>query len=322
MTIHFPDLSHFEAGVPLAGVPALLTKATQGLGYTDPTYATYKAAAHAAGIPFGGYHYVTLDDPQAQARHAFSVLGSTPTMWDVEKWSGTLAHLLAVHDAFVKLGGRAVFAYIPHWYWEQIGRPDLRPLLARGLLLISSQYTSYSDTGPGWAPYGGVTPTIWQYTDAGPVNGRHVDMNAFRGTATELARLFTPSSHPDQGVDMTTVDLTPAAIAAVRDAILAAPIFVRPAGEQTTDGLSLAWAARGAYIRAGQVANVDDPAGAAAIAAIQQAVAGLPAAVAAAVAALPGAAPGAELTAADVETAVAEVLGRTSAGFIVAPPAD
>jgi hypothetical protein len=318
MAIRFHDVSHHNGDYHPDG--PTLAKATEGLSFIDERYTTTRARTLAGGWPFAGYHFLDGGNPDGQAVHAFSVIGRTPAMLDVEEpvtgRPPTLAETVAFVDHYRDLGGVLNVLYLPRWFWAgRWGSPSLAPLAARGLALISSNYTLYTDTGPGWAPYGGMVPAIWQYTST------PIDTSAFRGTVDELRRLFAGGGGaPDQGVDMTTVDLTPAAIAAVRDAILAAPIFVRPAGEQTTDGLSLAWAARGAYIRAGQVANVDDPAGAAAIAAIQQAVAGLPAAVAAAVAALPGAAPGAELTAADVETAVAEVLGRASASFIVAPP--
>jgi glycosyl hydrolase family 25 len=191
VTIHFPDLSHFRPGVPLAGVAALLTKATQGVDNVDPTYAGYKAQATADGVIFAGFHYVTTDDVQAQAAHAFAVIGpDVPAMWDFEKGGGTVAHMYGVHDAYVALGGTATLGYAPHWYLESLGSPSITGFKPRGLALISSAYTGYSDTGEGWNGYGGMTPTIWQYTDAGDCNGHSVDMNAFKGSLDELAAVI------------------------------------------------------------------------------------------------------------------------------------
>src|SRR6185369_10441485 len=106
-------------------------------------YQEIKRRTLAGGWPFVAYHYVTTEDATAQARHALAVIGKdTPVMWDVEKGGGSFAHLLAVHDAFTKLGGHARLAYLPKWYWARpdFGRPDLAPLKARGLLLVSSNY--------------------------------------------------------------------------------------------------------------------------------------------------------------------------------------
>ena len=80
--------------------------------------------------------------------------------------------------------------YLPQWYWQQIGSPDLRPFGASGVHLVSSNYTSYSDNGPGWAPYGGVTPLVWQYTDAHAINGFKVDHNAVKVPLSQFLSLI------------------------------------------------------------------------------------------------------------------------------------
>jgi len=48
---------------------------------------------------------------------------------------------------------------------------------------VASNYTTYSDTGPGWAAYGGVSPIQWQFTDN--LNGTGADGNAYKGTADQ-----------------------------------------------------------------------------------------------------------------------------------------
>jgi hypothetical protein len=79
---------------------------------------------------------------------------------------------------------------LPHWYYQEIGSPDLTPLADAGLSLVSSNYTAYSDTGPGWAGYGGMTPVVWQYTDSQPYGGQSVDFNAYLGTIEEFQALI------------------------------------------------------------------------------------------------------------------------------------
>jgi hypothetical protein len=49
--------------------------------------------------------------------------------------------------------------------------------------LVSSYYTTYSDTGPGWGSYGGATPVWWQFTNNWQNSG--CDGNAFKGTPDE-----------------------------------------------------------------------------------------------------------------------------------------
>jgi len=353
MAIFFPDLSHYEAGVSLAGVPALITKATQGRDYIDPTYAGYKAAAN--GLPFAGYHWVesgALSSIADQAAHALAVIGrSTPMMADIEVLTSSTGHqswptfdeALDWCRRVLAGGGQLTLAYIPKWFWSgHWGGTSLKPFADLGLALISSQYTTYSDTGPGWAPYGGWTPTIWQYTNAGPLNGRTVDMNAFKGTATELRRLFTLDNNPpDQGVDMALTDADAALVAAKVWGTVIGSAVVSPATDPTH--ATALQAARDNYIRLNTVANVQIPGldsevdgltaaetdEAAAIAAVRAEqdlihaeLASLPAAV---VALLPAAGDGTPLTVADVQAAVAAavtgVISRTTAALTVAPPA-
>lgn len=187
MTIFYPDISSFQAGVSLKGALAVSCKATQGTGYTNPDYARAEKNAAANGAFFFAYHFLMAGNGAAQAQHCFSVTGKTPVMLDVEE-DGTSRPGVADVVAFVRtlraLGGVIHLVYLPHWYWQQIGSPPLAELPQLGLALVSSAYTSYTDadSGTGWQPYGGVTPAVWQYTDALSFNGYSVDFNAFRGT--------------------------------------------------------------------------------------------------------------------------------------------
>lgn len=197
MTLHFADVSNWQAGMSLAGMPAVIAKATESDNYRDPYYAGYKAQAQAMGVPFSAYHYLHHDNIQAQAQFAFAMIGpGTPCMLDVEVVSGgadpTYTDVDQFLTAYRALGGLSTLLYLPQWFWSgHWGGPDLKPLAARGLALISSNYTTYSDTGPGWNSYGGVAPSIWQYTSTATINGRaNVDMNAYKGTQDQLRALF------------------------------------------------------------------------------------------------------------------------------------
>lgn len=202
--LQFPDVSHYQSGLSLKGAPACIAKATQGSTYRDPGYPGFKAQAAAFGVPFAAYHWVDTSDLAAQAANAHAVIGSTPTMWDAEAAGATVPRLVELTARYRALGGNPRLVYLPHWWWQDhLGSPDLRPLTAAGLGLVSSSYPAagYTDAGPGWAAYGGVTPVIWQYTDKQPFGGQRVDFNAYRGTATQLATLLGAGAPTKQQED-------------------------------------------------------------------------------------------------------------------------
>lgn len=211
MTIEFPDLSHYRPGIDVKPLEGLITKATQGTGNTDPSYAGYRDDAIAAGIPFEGYHWLNPDDWAAQAKHAFAVAGpKIPLMIDDEDTRKTAAgrwispvDTAAFISAYRGLGGIVTLWYYPKWIWEQRGRPSMAPVMDLGLKLVSSSYPKggYTENGPGWEPYGGYTPTIWQYTSSATLQGHHdVDMNAFKGTQEQLRAVFMGEDPEDMPV--------------------------------------------------------------------------------------------------------------------------
>jgi hypothetical protein len=212
MTIWYPDVSNHEGAMPLAsGTVACFAKASEGTGYADPFYAHFKAEAARVGALFGAYHFLKQGNAAAQARFAFSIVGpGVPMMIDFEPEYDangnpvslpTIADAIGFRDTYRQLGGLVRLNYLPRWYWQQLGSPSLAPLA--DLVLVASDYTTYSDTGPGWAPYGPGEPEpgVWQYTDKLPYSGQQVDFNAFRGTIEEFSALLHGGDMP-----LTTAD--------------------------------------------------------------------------------------------------------------------
>jgi hypothetical protein len=200
MTIFFPDISSYEHGLTIQpGTVAVIAKATEGTYYRDAEYENFKAQAARIGAIFSAYHFLKAGGGAAQADYCHAMVGSTPVMLDVETEGAskpTVADCAAFIARMRELGGRVWGAYFPRWFWGQVGG-DLGSL---GVAIVSSAYTSYSDSGPGWQPYGGVTPTIWQFTSSWSYGGQSVDLNAYRGTVDELAALIngtTPTRAPD-----------------------------------------------------------------------------------------------------------------------------
>ena len=211
ITIFFPDLSHYQAGLRIQpGTAAVLAKATEGTGFIDASYQDFKNQAASVGAVFGAYHYLRDGNAYGQAQFCYNVVGRTPLMLDWEANSGNVSNAVSFITAYRSLGGIINLYYLPHWYWQgTLGSPSLLPLNNLGLGLVSSNYTTYSDSGPGWNSYGGATPVQWQYSDNYPYGGQHVDFNAFRGSQAEYAQLlgattpFPPAPSYSQFVSMT-----------------------------------------------------------------------------------------------------------------------
>jgi peptidoglycan hydrolase-like protein with peptidoglycan-binding domain len=203
MTIFYPDVSSYQAGISFAGCAIAMVKATENDNYRNPDYAAAKTRAAQAGAYFCAYHFLHAGNGAGQAQYAFGVVGAgVPLMIDFEpayNANGTLASAPQISDAvdfineYRALGGVVYLLYLPHWYWQgDLGQASLTSVIDLGMLLVSSDYTGYSDTGPGWATYGGMTPLVWQYTSTATLNGVvNVDMNAYKGSLADFEAQVT-----------------------------------------------------------------------------------------------------------------------------------
>jgi hypothetical protein len=205
-------VASYQAGLNLAEVKAegfdfVIAKVTQGSWYVDPAWSGFRDGARVNGLILVGYHYVTSDPPAAQAENLVSHLGDStiPVMLDFEAGSGDLNNFRAVAHAITAAGGHVVLSYIPHWYWQRIGSPDLTGVPG----LVASDYvggTGYAsalypgDQSSFWAGYGGAKPVILQFTDAAQVAGQTVDADAYRGSTDQLRQLLMTGDEmtPDQ----------------------------------------------------------------------------------------------------------------------------
>lgn len=211
-----PDLGAVTAFVNALvgeGFSWLECKASQGSDFIDPIFSTAYAAAQANELPIVAYHYLDTSDATAQAQNAANAVGGTNVAWmfDFEDDSGSYDNFQAVLAAFQAAGLNVVLSYIPEWYWEDIGDPDLASVVG----LIASSYVEGSGYASalypgsdwsGWQPYGSDTPVILQFTDAALVAGISVDANAFQGSLSELQTLLgVPVTQPS--TDSTTAEI-------------------------------------------------------------------------------------------------------------------
>lgn len=200
------DISRYQAGIDLHKVRAegydfVIMKASQGVR-TDPQFKRNLDQARSAGLLSAAYHYQEGNlNAAAQADHiARTVPRDCPVILDVEKGGGSVS---LTRDHTNRLRGKGFHVpllYLPKWYWQQIGSPDLRglpplwysryPLAAAGT--ASQVYARHRAWLDGmWGGYGGLGVQILQFSDSGTVAGRHpVDLNAYRGTRAQLAALL------------------------------------------------------------------------------------------------------------------------------------
>lgn len=203
------ECQSFIASLGAQGYSWVEAKVSEGNYYSDPFWPATLQACQSASLPVIGYHYANASsDPASQVQTFIGNHGGNVVMIDFEANSGDINDFWNLVNAFNAAGVDVALSYIPQWYWQQIGSPDLSQVPG---LISSSYYESgtfgsieYSDaggdTGPGWTPYGGATPIIWQFTDGDIVAGKSVDGNAFKGSLAQLQALLTgatPVTQPD-----------------------------------------------------------------------------------------------------------------------------
>jgi lysozyme len=210
-TIFGADISSFQHGLDLSRLTEasfVIAKTTEGTYYTDADYPGWRLQSAALGKLFVWYHFLSGESAAAQAAHTKASVGnlSLPGMLDFEP-AGTFEPTLAQAVAYIKAaqaaGLRLVLVYLPHWYWQQLGSPDLSELSTLGVHLVSSAYPGGTgspaalypgDGAAGWGAYGGMAPLLYQFTDKATDGGQPLDYNAYRGTVAQLAATLSPTA--------------------------------------------------------------------------------------------------------------------------------
>jgi len=215
-----PDISSYQNGLDLSRLryaSFVIAKTTEGTYYTDKNYQGWRQQAAALRKQFLWYHFLSGEGSAIQAEHTKANVGdlSLPGMLDAEpagSYSPTLAQIIGYIDAAHSAGLNLRLCYLPKWYWEQMGSPNLGELLARGVHLVASSYpggtgdprTLYpGDSWSGFEAYGGVPVEIAQYTNKASDGGQPLDYNAYLGTPEQFQQLLYGSgATPAGGTDM------------------------------------------------------------------------------------------------------------------------
>ena len=216
---YFVDCASFQGQPDWAKAAAVCAggaeKATEGTAYVNPDWGSSKTAMKAVAVHgFVPVAYLFLDAVEAGAAQAeyFAKAAGDLTGFgiviDFERASNGNPTLAQAQDAAAELRklypGHPVGGYAPHWYTagESLSFCDW---------LWASEYVAGSGDpdmlyrqvpASWWAPYGGRTPLMLQFTSSATVAGISgaVDCSAFHGTAAQLAAHVLPAPAPAPAV--------------------------------------------------------------------------------------------------------------------------
>lgn len=176
-----------------AGKLFTFMRATDGITYTDPQFATYWSGALGAGVLRGAYHfYRTNDDPTAQAENFLNAVqllpGDLPPVVDFEKLTGSqsasqiLQDLQTWLDAVEQGTGRVPIIYTGPDFWDSLGTSAF----SRYPLWVAEYGVQSPRLPAGWTSW-----TFWQYSETGTVAGisGSVDLDVFSGALADLQAL-------------------------------------------------------------------------------------------------------------------------------------
>jgi lysozyme len=218
------DVSYWQSGIDWPKVRATgqrfaLIKATEGEGYTDPTFEDNWKGAKAGGLLRGAYGFFHPNqDPKNQvdrfvkAVNALNDGGELPCILDLEVSDGLSSDKVMQRsrvwlDAAELAFGRKPIIYssvsfLETSFSEPGGGP---PAWTRDYPLWIGWFPGQYNPGMSpLMPRGWFKWTFWQYSGKGSVNGINasVDLDIFNGTLDELYRLAgvptpdqTPKSH-------------------------------------------------------------------------------------------------------------------------------
>jgi lysozyme len=202
------DVSHYQGNINWSSVQTAngfaYTKATEGIAYTDTSFAKNWAAMKTAGIPRGAYHFFRASqDPVKQADYFVKALQSNggftagtdlAPMVDVEVLDGQPAATLVtklgqfITEAQTKLGGnvKLVIYTGPSFWINNLGNPNF----SANPLWIAH----YTSAATPWVPSTWSTYTIWQYTDVittAGINAGGVDGDRWNGPPSAVQSFVT-----------------------------------------------------------------------------------------------------------------------------------
>lgn len=190
-----PNFAALKAG----GVSFVLCKGTDGIGYTDPTFAACRAATEAAGLVFGTYHFAEWGNPTAEATYylaqctpkagelvTLDLEATLPAGVDPVAWAVTFSQ--HVHAAV----GAWPMAYM-NQSW--LSGHNWGPLVAAGDGLWLAKYDN-AVTGGATGNWPALAMKQYSSTANVPGESGAIDADAFQGDLAALQRYSVPGPNP------------------------------------------------------------------------------------------------------------------------------
>ena len=196
MTILGVDLSHHQQPtdfnqVKASGRDFVYLKATEGIGYVDPAFATFRQQAHAAGLIVGIYHFARDNDPVAEFAYFAGVVGALqPGEFLVLDQEVTHATGNAVWCKAWLDAAKAHYGIAPMIYMNQGSSTGVTSAvwstIAQTYGLILARYDNAPDVLTTVLYWG--TPAMKQFYDQGSVPGvpGPCDVDSFFGSTQQL----------------------------------------------------------------------------------------------------------------------------------------
>lgn len=201
MAVKCIDISHYQGRpnfqqVAASGVIAMIHKATEGIGYSDPDRAYNCSNALKAGIAVCTYHFLKHGSAAEQMDYYLSDIEPQDGERVIVDYEDSACTLDDLHEAVQRLldygHDLQITVYSGHLLKEQLGgsRDDF---LAENTDLWIAQY---GVNAPSWPT--GTYPiySLWQYSDTGTIagiNDAYVDLNEFNGSDENLVKWIGPA---------------------------------------------------------------------------------------------------------------------------------
>lgn len=192
------DVSNYQLGIQWsqtsqAGKKFAFIKATEGLTLVNQDFSKDWSSTKAAGILRGAYHFfVPSDDPNEQAQHFLSQLGSSddsdlPPLFDWETTDNLpndeiIARAQVFLNAVETATGRTPVIYTNPGYWQALGNPagfDQYPLFIADYGVNCPEVPAPWNTWTFWQKSISQVPGIKGSSDQDVFNGILSDLNQF-----------------------------------------------------------------------------------------------------------------------------------------------
>ena len=186
-----------------SGIKFAFLKATEGIYFTDKTFAQYWAGTKSVGILRGAYHYLRGEFDANQQVDLFLKTvhfepGDLPPVLDIENINNekiSNQEMIAKAEIWLKkveaaTGRKPIIYSGPFFLRDRMSRPGygLPPWSKTYPIWLANYLINMTENSLPIQPAGWQDWILWQYSDKGSVPGIHsgVDMNYFRGSEADL----------------------------------------------------------------------------------------------------------------------------------------